>query len=222
MAIINSGLIGKASGSIDNVTYSVIEGRTIGRAKPTHVRNPNTEAQQLQRGKMAQVVGLYQQVGPLCAKTFTNRKKHSSIYNEFVSRNIHNDKNFKLKGETGLYLMDGPVVLGNGSLHNNAFTVATTDDYKYGIKADNEVFKSLVKVGDTVGMYALHEDGTTLLDFSIKLTADDIATLRSDGIVKFDFSMSGKDYIAGYWISADGRKSNSPVLALPGSFPSED
>lgn len=221
MAIITSGQLGKASGSIGIITYSVVEGRTIGRQKPSFVRNPNTVGQQLQRGKMAQVVGLYQQVGPMCAKTFTVRKKHSSIYNEFVSRNIHNDKNFKLKGDTGLYLMDGPVVLGNGSLHNNTFIVGKTADYKYGLKAVNDVFKSIIKVGDTVGLYALYADGTTLLDHSQQLTADDIATLRSDGTVVFDFSCSDKDYIAGYWISADGRKSNSPTLALPGDVPEE-
>lgn len=221
MAIISSGQLGKASGSVGNMTYSVIGGRTIARQKPVFVRNPNTEAQQLQRGKMAQVVGLFQQVGALCAKTFTVRKKHSSIYNEFVSRNIHNDKNYSFKETSGLYLMDGPVVLGNGSLHNNTFTVGKTADYKYGLKAENDVFKSIIKVGDTVGLYALYADGTTLLDHSIQLTADDIATLRSDGIIKFDFSSSDKDYIAGYWISADGRKSNSPTLALPGDLPEE-
>lgn len=218
MAIISSGQLGKATGSIGNITYSVIEGRTIGRQKPSFVRNPNTEAQQLQRGKMAGVVGLYQQIGPVCTKTFTNRKKYSSAYNEFVSRNIHGEAAFGYQESLGLFLLGSDIVLGNGSLHNNTFTVGKTDGLKYGIQANNDVFKSALQVGDTVGVYVVSDDMATLLDYSHKLTSDDISTLRADGVVDLDFPVVDGSPIAGYWISADGRKSNSPTLGAAGTL----
>lgn len=218
MAIIRSGQLGKASGSIGNITYSVVEGRTIGRQKPAFVRNPNTEAQQLQRGKMAGVVGLYQQIGPVCAKTFTNRKKYSSPYNEFVSRNIHGDAAFGYQESLGLFMLGSDIILGNGSLHNNTFTTGKTDESKYGIQANNDVFKNALQVGDTVGVYVVSDDMSTLLDYSQVLTSSDISTLRSDGVVELDFPVVDGSPIAGYWISADGRKSNSPVLGAPGTL----
>lgn len=54
MAILNAATLGKAKGSIGNITYTTDGiGRTVGKQKATSVRNPKTPAQILQRGKQA-------------------------------------------------------------------------------------------------------------------------------------------------------------------------
>ena len=56
MAIINSIILGRASGSIGNVSLSTRKGRVIARQKPTIGANPRTTQQLNQRKKIAAVV----------------------------------------------------------------------------------------------------------------------------------------------------------------------
>lgn len=212
MAISSSLALGKVKGSMGGMTYSIVEGRTIVRQTPTHVRNPNTEAQQLQRGKMALAVRAYQQAGPMCAKTFTVRKKYSSAYNEFVSRNIKASNPFTLNSDgTEIRFMEG-AVLGNGSVPNASLEIAyqVGEQYLISIKADS--LKSLLKVGDSLGYYAYNSMTYAWEDLSIVLTADDVATLKSGEGIIFPGTEVASDKGACYWISADKRKSNSPIL----------
>ncbi len=212
MAISSSLALGKVKGSMGGMTYSIVEGRTIVRQKPTHVRNPNTEAQQLQRGKMANAVRAFQIIGPMCAKTFTVRKKYSSAYNEFVSRNILAPHAFAVSPDGLEFEFSNGAVLGNGSVPNSSLEVVRdgTNGYDVSVKADS--LKSLLKVGDTLGLYLYDEHENKWEDDYLILTADDVAALKADEAISFP-SMDGTAARgACYWISADKRKSNSPIL----------
>lgn len=212
MAISSSLALGKVKGSMGGMTYSIVEGRTIVRQKPTHVRNPNTEAQQLQRGKMANAVRAYQVVGPMCAKTFTVRKKYSSSYNEFVARNLKADDPFSISPDGLEFRFKVGAVLGNGSVPNASLELKYQADESYQIFAKTDSLKSLLKVGDTFGYYAYDIASNSWEDLFTVLTADDVATLRNGDGITFPDSENPSSMLAGYWISADKRKSNSPIL----------
>ncbi len=211
MAISSSLALGKVKGSMGGMTYSIVEGRTIVRQTPTHVRNPNTEAQQLQRGKMANAVRAYQTVGPMCAKTFTVRKKYSSPYNEFVSRNLKAEYPFAVDPDDNHLEFNYGAVLGNGSVPNSSIGHEKGEGDVLLVSVTTDSLKSLLKVGDTLGMYLCDNTTFEWEDVYIILTADDVATLKAGDAVSFPFENRGVKG-ALYWISADKRKSNSPIL----------
>lgn len=212
MAISSSLALGKVKGSMGGMTYSVVEGRTIVRQTPTHVRNPNTEAQQLQRGKMANAVRAYQLIGPMCTKTFTVRKKYSSPYNEFVSRNIKADQPFEIDPNTGALEFNVNAVLGNGSVPNSSIKFEKVAEGGYKLYADSDSLKALLKVGDSLGMYTCDPSWRIWEDMYVTLSASDVTALKSGEGIAFPDAELGIDAGAPYWISADKRKSNSPVL----------
>lgn len=214
MAISSSLALGKVKGSMGGMTYSIVEGRTIVRQTPTHVRNPNTEAQQLQRGKMALAVRAYQQAGPMCAKTFTVRKKYSSAYNEFVSRNLKAGSPFDVD-PTGKFFEFMPgAVLGNGSVPNSSLEVSRDGSEGFIVSVLTDSLKSLLKVGDTLGLYQYNGSNEKWEDDYLTLTAADVATLKSGNSITFPNMEGGAQKSACYWISADKRKSNSPILGM--------
>lgn len=211
MAISSSLALGKVKGSMGGMTYSIVEGRTIVRQKPTHVRNPNSEGQQIQRGKMANAVRAYQMVGPMCAKTFTVRKKYSSPYNEFVSRNLKAYSPFAVDPDDNHFEFRSGAVLGNGSVPNSSIGHERGETDLQLISITTDSLKSLLKVGDTLGMYLVDNETGEWEDVYHILTADDVATLKAGDAISFPFENKGVKG-ACYWISADKRKSNSPVL----------
>lgn len=211
MAISSSLALGKVKGSMGGMTYSIVEGRTIVRQKPTHVRNPNTEGQQIQRGKMANAVRAYQIVGPMCAKTFTVRKKYSSPYNEFVSRNLKAESPFAVDPSDNHLEFSYGAVLGNGSVPNSSIGHERGETDLQLISITTDSLKSLLKVGDTLGMYLVDNETGEWEDVYHILTADDVVTLKAGDAISFPFENKGVKG-ACYWLSADKRKSNSPVL----------
>lgn len=212
MAISSSLALGKVKGSMGGMTYSIIEGRTIVRQKPIHVRNPRTEAQQLQRGKMANAVRAYQVIGPMCAKTFTARKKYSSAYNEFVSRNIKANNPFEVDPDGDNFDFNQGTVLGNGSVPNSSLELEHQTDSTFLVYVKTDSLMSLLKVGDTLGYYAHENVFGSWEDFSVILSSDDVATLKSGSGIKFPNMEEPANMGAPYWISADKRRSNSPIL----------
>lgn len=212
MAISSSLALGKVKGSMGGMTYSIVEGRTIVRQTPTHVRNPRTEAQQLQRGKLANAVRAYQQIGPMCAKSFTSRKKYSSQYNEFVARNITASNSFHYDPDNNTLEFNAGVVLGNGSVPNSSIKFEYIEEGGCKLFADSDSLKALLKVGDTLGIYIYDAALLVFEDMYVTLSSDDVTALRNDEGITFPDSVEGFDAGAPYWISADKRKSNSPTL----------
>lgn len=90
MAIIKSNSIGKAKGSIGNITYAYVGGDTVGKSKVAFPKNPQTLRQMLRRVKWANLVNLYQAIGNPRGlhPAYEAAVGRVSDYNVFIARNI--------------------------------------------------------------------------------------------------------------------------------------
>jgi len=86
MAIISSVAIGAGRGKVGNLVYSRNAGRTIAREYQPNVKNPNTPEQQRQRGKMRNVVLVYNALAPALTHAFAGRKRTLSVFNAFFGK----------------------------------------------------------------------------------------------------------------------------------------
>lgn len=148
MAIIDSIILGRAKGSIGNVTLSTQKGRVIAKQKATIVSNPNTVAQQSQRGKLAKGVIAWQKLSNVIKSGWTSLMQFSSAYNTYISKNIDifADKDFTDSTLLGMDLVDS---FGSyGSLGNINYYVREILDDSAKFNLDKAVFSNVAKVGD--------------------------------------------------------------------------
>ena len=87
MAKYSSIALGKADGSIGNVTFSKCFNIPYAKQKPETVANPNTEAQQNQRRKPAMLLVMFRMVSTFIRQSFKAASVGKSAYNAFVSAN---------------------------------------------------------------------------------------------------------------------------------------
>lgn len=90
MARVQNTLIGRASGSVDNVTFLTIFRKNVIRAKMSHQTNPNTALQQQQRNKFGYIVELYRLLKPILIIGLKNRNRKMTIFNFFQYLNQQN------------------------------------------------------------------------------------------------------------------------------------
>lgn len=97
MAIINSMGVGKARGSMGNVTYRTVKGQTIGSQKiDKGAQLLGTLSQVQRRVRMANLVFAYRQInaagnGAGMYQAFPHRDSRSSNWNEFFRKNINSE-----------------------------------------------------------------------------------------------------------------------------------
>lgn len=114
MAKINRGILGGFSGSIANVTGGSWKGIAYMRSKPLSVANPNTAAQQTQRGKFASAVEFAQRILTNAIKPLWDRfVERQSGFNAWISANIDAFNNNGLDSP-------GDVVMSRGTLGGEA------------------------------------------------------------------------------------------------------
>jgi len=90
MAKIRSGILGPVSGSIGGIVGAKWKGIPTIRSKPLSVANPNTSAQQTQRGKFSQVVAVARLLLSDLIQTYWDPfAREMSGYNAFVRQNIN-------------------------------------------------------------------------------------------------------------------------------------
>lgn len=80
--------LGYARGKVGDVVLTRMGGQQVERAYNKNPKNPQSESQQLQRTKLANLVNFYRRGRSLLNHSFTNRPASQSSYNQFVSRNI--------------------------------------------------------------------------------------------------------------------------------------
>jgi len=90
MAVTQNTLIGRTRGSIGGVTFSKWKGLNVAKGKAENVQQPNTDAQLLQRSKMAIVVALYRSISSIVQTGFQSLAVNMSEFNAFTSYNIRN------------------------------------------------------------------------------------------------------------------------------------
>lgn len=90
MAVVQNALIGRTRGSIGGVTFSSWKGLNVAKGKAENVQQPNTEAQLLQRSKMAIIVALFRSIAAIVNTGFKGLAINMSPFNAFTSYNIKN------------------------------------------------------------------------------------------------------------------------------------
>lgn len=111
MGIIKRGILGGFSKKVANVVGGSWKGIAYMRSLPLSVANPNTPAQQAQRGAFSQTVFFAQQILGSVLQPFWNRiAQGQSGYNLFVSRNIAEFDANGLNTPAQLLTTIGPVI----------------------------------------------------------------------------------------------------------------
>lgn len=212
MAIIRSNGVGKARGSVDNWTYTTIEGRTIARAKPAFVDNPNTEKQQAQRAKMRNIVFLWRHAGQRLEKLWTKRKKYNSPYNAFVSANIMRPETFEVDLKFNTYSLEEGFILGEGQYSNLELS---NEAGEYGVIvtiAKNTSLYSNVKVGDVVGVVVLGDSMQIVEVVEWTFLEGDLPEGKGDIEIQLQWDSDDVQGYATYWYSPT-RKLSTDCIA---------
>ena len=176
MAVTQNTLIGRTRGSIGGVTFSSWKGLNVAKGKAENVQQPNSDAQLLQRSKMALIVALYRSVSAIIQTGFASLAIHMSEFNAFTSQNIKNAV-AELTASTAELVYDA-LVFAKGTLTSTAI------DTLIGTNGSNTVtfdFNPAQTAPDTS-----LQDGA--LAVCINETSEEIAMIggsavRSDGTV---------------------------------------
>lgn len=85
----STGFFSLRRGSTKSLTFSVLDGKQITKDRVSIVRNPKTEAQQIQRTLMNTVVQAYSLLKPICDHSFEGVQVGRRSMQEFVKRNAN-------------------------------------------------------------------------------------------------------------------------------------
>lgn len=212
MAIIRSMGIGKASGSIDNITYSTIQGRTIARSKASFVHNPNTVLQQRQRNRMSDIVFLWRFIGKRFEKLWTRKAKYNSPYNAFVSKNIMRDDTYEVMQEDNNYELIEGFVLGEGTFQQSDLTFRKSGADVMARVTEYSPLENALKAGDILGCARFDVEGV-LLDIDEHVITED-ELLEGGSPYSHTFISDIEDYslAAVYWYSPSRKQSTTCIV----------
>lgn len=213
MAIVNSIILGKAKGSLGNVTLTTIKGRVIAKQKATMVSNPKTEGQVLQRNKMSKAVLAYQLVGNYVKSGITSLLPFSSAYNTYISKNmeIFKDKPFTDNVVKGTDLVGSFATIGK--LGTFTYSKSAAADKTFTLKVDKNYLKNIAKEGDKVKVVAINNN-TGNIEFSEYLLTSTFLSNTTDTI---QFAQKQLNYTQAttiaVWVEAgDGSNSTTSVF----------
>lgn len=161
MARINSMGVGKARGSMGNVTYRTVKGQTIGSQKiDKGTQLLGTLAQVNRRVRMANLVFAYRQInaagnGAGMYQAFPHRDSRSSNWNEFFRKNINSEAGqvalTKEEASRG-YMICAPFLVSEGNIEfpdtvNAQAPVAPNGGYAPVLRDDNTLSLGLATAG---------------------------------------------------------------------------
>lgn len=128
MAIINAIAIGKAKGSLGNMTLRYVKGATIGSQKVLKKGKGGTFKQVRIRAKWGNLVNLFQAFSGTLKLAFESKNPRVSDFNAFIARNVNRSTVYLTSGEV---LQGGTVVFGaqitEGSLPAISHMMGTGD-----------------------------------------------------------------------------------------------
>jgi len=111
MGVIKQGILGGVSGKVANVVGSSWKGIAYLKALPLSVANPNTAAQQAQRGAMREIVSDSRLLLAALLQPFWNPfAQRQSGYNAYVSENIAQYDQTSLLTPAGLFASRGTLL----------------------------------------------------------------------------------------------------------------
>jgi hypothetical protein len=208
MGVIKRGLLGGFSGKVANLVGSSWKGIAVVKSLPLSVSNPNTAAQQTQRGKLSGVVIVAKLILATVIKPYWDRfAQQMSGYNAFVSANIANFTGDVLTTPTEFILSQGTVTaphIGSVTVNPDSanIVVATIDNSGTGdaLATDDMMF------------YAYDEDSQTFAVAAVgkKRNAAGNVTL----VMPVNMSETANVYVYGCAKRADGSKASGTVYLL--------
>lgn len=213
MAIVNSIVLGRAKGSIGNVTLATVKGRVIAKQKPTIVSNPRTETQQLQRSKLSKAVLAYQVIGNYVKSGITTLLPFSSQYNTYISKNIEilKDKPFTDNLVKGTDLVGSFATIGKmGTL---TFSKQAGADKTFTLKVDKNYLRNIAKEGDKIKVVAMNNN-TGAIEYSEQVLQKAFLDNATDTIAFAQRSLnySQQTTIAVWVETADSSNSTTSVF----------
>jgi hypothetical protein len=134
MGVIKQGILGGFSGRVANIVGSSWKGIAVIKSRPLSVANPNTAGQQLQRGKMRQIVADARILLAALIQPFWNPfAQGESGYNSFVSENIASYDANGISVPADMYMARGsllgvPDATGAASAAGNDVDITWTDN----------------------------------------------------------------------------------------------
>jgi len=215
MAKLKNGILGGFAGTVGNIVGSSWKGIDVIRLKPDHVKNPNTEKQQVQRGRFKHCTSFVRNLMNDIVKPIWNQEAHGmSGYNLMVKKNM---PAFGKSGELEEY---DKILLSLGSL------------YKPDVK--DEVDKANKNIHNFIWRYnkdLVNVSPDDKLNIAVMDLDDELNNVfilesevkRQDEKFIFDFSKNGKEfefcncYLYFYFSNADNTK-YSDSQALPVNF----
>lgn len=122
MAIVQNGLIGRASGQYGGAVFYTNGGQNVIRSKPVQVAPSNTPRQVAQRNAMATMVAMFSMFASIVRIGFRNRIAKLSAYNAFVKKNL--GLIFDFTDPENVVVDCNVLSLSSGSLTQTPVTVA--------------------------------------------------------------------------------------------------
>lgn len=163
-------LLGKARGSVGDLTFSVLNSEQITRAKAKSVKNPRTDAQMIQRVLMSTTVHAYSGMQEIVDHSFQGVPYQGRSMNRFNQLNVKNLRALYAQiagGDTGV-----PVAFnanGNKRISLAPWIMSTGSLPTVGLKIDSEAggdWPVAVNNSQTVGIYTV--DSGVAIDASFE------------------------------------------------------
>ncbi|SDE01102.1 DUF6266 family protein [Riemerella columbipharyngis] len=210
MAIVDSIILGRAKGSIGNVTLATVKGRVIAKQKATIVSNPNTQAQQAQRNKLAKAVLAWQAVGNYVKSGWTSLLPFCSQYQTYTSKNMHGfaSKDFNEDRVTGEDLKGSLATYGK--LGTLKYTASADDTDSITVTFDKTSLENIAKVGDKIKMVATNVNDENISYSEIEVdTALLSAGTPSKSFENLHLAQNTRVILAVWLEGADGKESTT-------------
>lgn len=169
MAIIKSQAIGKAKGSLGNLTYRYLSGDTIASGKVAFPKVPRTAAQMARRIGWGNVVNFWQTFNQDLHPSFEQATGRVSDYNLFIGRNTGRAPYLTKKDASAGGCIVAPYMITEGSLTSIGMGVTPTG-----------IITSDISVGSLV-----ITDETTLAAFSAAIVANNSGWQFGDQLSAF-------------------------------------
>jgi len=209
MARVQNVLIGRASGSVGNATFSTWKGINVLKAKPESVAQPNTPAQQGQKNRMALMVSVYRLIASVILFGYKEQAIKMSEYNAFVSDNIMDAINLDV---SQVATMDYPnLKVSKGTIGDTAIKTGTADSANRTVKITWDA--TPIPVGGTatdIGYVVIYDVTNDLWIISDGTLLRSAGTYTSDTLSNVAIGQVYKSYL--FFYASDGGSSSDSVF----------
>ena len=215
MAVINSIILGRAKGSIGNVSFSTQKGRVIARQKPSIVANPRSQAQLDQRAKVSAVNVAWYMIGNVVKSGITQLVGYGSQFNTYVSKNanVFTGRNFTKESFVTQDLLGSYASIGaNPKL---PYTKVDEDFNILAVRFPKSIFGMYAKVGDILKVVVGKASSSEQSYGEVTVTQAMLDQVDPTALFQ-DLDLQGtRETIAALWLeSADGKTSSTSLFEI--------